>query len=111
MFTGFVCLLKKTQIQGQILGAGQDLETYTFLNQSLSLWSQPTGKLAGTHSWPFSLTPPRDVTVPVAATASHPASHATYQLPPRFSERGSQAHVDYKVVVTVRRRRFSVDST
>ena len=95
------------QLQGQVLGAGQDQEPYTFLDMTQSIWAQPNGKLNGAHSWAFSISPPREVTVPSASYSSP----MTYPLPPKFSERGSQAHVDYKIVVTVRRRRFSVDST
>lgn len=50
---------------------------------------------------------PREVVIP--GNSQTPAK--SYPLPPRFSERGSQAHIDYRIVVSVRRRRFSADST
>ena len=89
------------------MGAGQDLEPYTFLSVSEPLWAQTNGKISGTYSWSFSINVPREVVIP--GTAQTPEK--SYPLPPRFSERGSQAHIDYRIVVSVRRRRFSADST
>lgn len=90
-----------------ILGAGQDLEPYTFLSVPETLWAQENGKISGTYSWSFSINVPHEVDIP--GNAQTPAK--SYPLPPRFSERGSQAHIDYRIVVSVRRRRFSADST
>ncbi|VDB85673.1 unnamed protein product [Peniophora sp. CBMAI 1063] len=94
-------------LQGLILGAGQDLEPYTFLSVPETLWAQTNGKISGTYSWTFSINIPREVVIP--GNAQTPPR--SYPLPPRFSERGSQAHIDYRIVVSVRRRRFSADST
>ena len=89
------------------MGAGQDLEPYTFLSVSEPLWAQTSGKIAGTYSWTFSISVPREVNI--SGNTQTPAK--SYSLPPRFSERGSQAHIDYRIAVFVRRRRFSADST
>ncbi|KAA1477189.1 hypothetical protein DENSPDRAFT_884883 [Dentipellis sp. KUC8613] len=92
-------------VQAGATGVGQRLEI--FMETSQTLWSQPSGKLQGNHTWPFSITLPREI----AISESRNAPPRVYQLPPRFSERGSLAHIDYKLFVTIRRGILSVNST
>jgi hypothetical protein len=65
---------------------------------------QPSGKLSGKHSHPFSFVFPKDVTI------HEPDGPTVHPLPPKFHEKGI-LYIDYKVVVTVRRGKFSVDNS
>jgi hypothetical protein len=64
---------------------------------------QPSGRLSGKLSYPFKFEIPRDTTVYESDWA------LVYTLPPKFHEKGV-IYIDYKVVVTVRRGKFSVDN-
>jgi hypothetical protein len=85
---------------------GQEEEL--FLDVTKAVWtpaSPSEGKVVGQHTFPFSITIPRDVMiapVPKAAPKSFP-------LPPTFSERASPAYIDYRLFVTVRRGRLRVN--
>jgi len=85
---------------------GQEEEL--FLDIIEPVWTPASlgeGKLVGQHTFPFSITIPRDVMiapVPKAAPKSIP-------LPPTFSERASPAYIDYRLFVTVRRGRLRVN--
>ena len=92
------------QLQAGATGVGQRLDI--FLEKSQTLWSQSSGKLQGHYSWPFLIDLPREVTI---ATSRN--SQTVFSLPPRFSERGSLSHIEYKLTMTVRRGFLAVNST
>ena len=78
-----------------------------FLETTQTLWSQSSGKLQGSYAWTFSISIPSTVTM----AEGRNTPHRTYPLPPRFSERGSVAHIDYKLIVTIRRGMLAFNST
>lgn len=78
-------------------------ESSTFLEVSQTLAS-PSGKLSGQVSYPFKFVLPEDVTIYESNWAM------VYPVPPRFHEKGI-IYIDYKVVVTVRRGKFSGDNS
>jgi len=79
-------------------------EPHRFLELSQTLTKQSSGKLSGKLSLPFSFVLPDDVTIDESNWAM------VYPLPPKFHEKGYM-YIDYKIVVTVRRGMFSVDSS
>jgi hypothetical protein len=93
------------QLQAGATGVGQRLEI--FLEKSQTLWSQPSGKMQGHYSWPFLIDLPQEVTI----ATSNNSQTTTFPLPPRFSERGSLAQIEYQLIVTVRRGFLAVNST
>ncbi len=78
-------------------------ESTTFLEISRTL-ANPSGKLSGQVSYPFKFVLPDDVTIRESNWAM------VYPVPPRFHEKGVM-YIDYKIVVTVRRGRFSADNS
>jgi hypothetical protein len=62
---------------------------------------QPSGKLGGKHSHPFRFVFPNDVPVPDETV--------NFILPPKFHEKGI-LYIDYKIIVMVRRGKFSLDN-
>lgn len=78
-----------------------------FLETTQTLWSQSSGKLQGSYAWTFSISIPSTVTM----AEGRNTPHRTYPVPPRFSERGSVAHIDYKLIVTIRRGMLAFNST
>jgi len=79
-------------------------EPTPFIQLSRSLIKQPTGKLSGKHIYPYSFVLPDDVTI------DEPNWAMVYPLPPKYHEKGI-LYIDYKIVVTVRRGMFAVDSS
>jgi len=79
-------------------------EPRPFLELSQTLKKQSSGKLSGKLSLPFTFVIPDDVTIDESNWAM------VYPLPPKFHEKGFM-YIDYKIVVTVRRGMFSVDSS
>ncbi|THH15562.1 hypothetical protein EW146_g4934 [Bondarzewia mesenterica] len=92
-------------IQAGTTALGQQQEV--FLETSQTIWSQPSGKLQGFHSWTFSISIPTTVSLPEPRNPQPRVFH----LPPRFSERGGLVHIDYKISVTVKRGMLAVNST
>ena len=78
-------------------------ESSTFLDMSQIL-AKPSGKLSGEFSYPFKFVLPDDVTIFESNWVM------VYPVPPKFHEKGIM-YIDYKIVVTVRRGRFSVDNS
>ena len=66
--------------------------------------AQPAGKLSGRHSHPFRFILPNEVNVDESNWAM------VYPLPPKFHEKGI-LYIDYKIIVTVRRGKFSLDNS
>ena len=62
---------------------------------------QTSGKLGGKHSHSFEFQFPTDVLVPDEAVH--------FILPPKFHEKGI-LYIDYKIIVMVRRGKFSLDN-
>jgi hypothetical protein len=85
---------------------GQEEELFLDITEPVWTPASPSeAKVVGQHTFPFSITIPRDVKiapVPKAAPKSIP-------LPPTFSERASPAYIDYRLFVTVRRGRLRVN--
>ncbi|KAH9972190.1 hypothetical protein BGW80DRAFT_1446134 [Lactifluus volemus] len=79
-------------------------EPNVFLEMSNTLVNQPSGKLEGKHSFPFRFTLPTDITVYESSWAM------VYPLPPTFHEKGI-LYIDYKVLVSVKRGKFSVGNS
>ncbi|KAF8489462.1 hypothetical protein F5888DRAFT_1808813 [Russula emetica] len=79
-------------------------ESHTFLEISKVLIRHQPRKLSGKYSYPFSFVLPDDVRIDESKWVM------VYPLPPKFHEKGS-LFIDYKIVVTVRRGLFSVDSS
>ncbi|KAF8815522.1 hypothetical protein BYT27DRAFT_7193253 [Phlegmacium glaucopus] len=77
-----------------------------FLQQTQTLWT-PTAengsKLKGKHSWPFSFILEREVQM------KDDKNETMYRIPPNFTERASRAYIDYKLIVTVHRGKWSID--
>lgn len=85
---------------------GQDEELFLDITEPVWTPASPSeGKLVGQHTFPFSITIPRDVTIAPAPKAE-PKS---FPLPPTFSERASPAYIDYRLFLTVRRGRLRVN--
>ena len=55
----------------------------------------------GWRSLPFAITLPAENFL---ADKVKPAAPTPFPLPPSFSEKGSPAYIDYKVIATIRRR-------
>ena len=85
---------------------GQEEELFLDITEPVWTPASPSeGNLVGQHTFPFSITIPRDVLiapVPKAARKNLP-------LPPTYSERASPAYIDYRLFVTVRRGRLRVN--
>jgi len=98
--------LASKKIHAGTTAVGQEEERFLDITESVWTPTSPSeGKVVGQHTFPFSITIPRDVTiapVPKAAPKSFP-------LPPTFSERASPAYIDYRLFVTVRRGRLRVN--
>ncbi|KAI0303668.1 hypothetical protein B0F90DRAFT_1309737 [Multifurca ochricompacta] len=92
----------KITLQGETTQLSQ--KPHVFLELSQTLITQPSGKLSGKSSHPFSFILPGDVTIDESNWAM------VYPVPPKFHEKGI-LYIDYKIVVTVRRRLLSVDNT
>lgn len=94
------------QIRAENTAVGQ--EPLPFLDLSEILWTpSSSSKLVGNLSWPFSITLPKEVSVPEKEKG--PAKN--FPLPPTFTERASAAYIDYKIIVTVKRGAFKVNQT
>ncbi|KAI0052246.1 hypothetical protein FA95DRAFT_1569344 [Auriscalpium vulgare] len=91
-------------LQATVSITGQ--QALDFLNIPQILFAQSSGKLHGTHSWPFAIALPREVTLGNSMRSAH-----TFCLPPRFSEPHSFVHIDYRIVATVKRHKFAVNSS
>jgi hypothetical protein len=65
-------------------------------------------KLHGHYSWPFTLTLPRQVTLPDDTNSSNIAR--TFFLPPTFLERNTKVSVQYDIHAHIRRGKFRTDS-
>ncbi|KAJ7285159.1 hypothetical protein C8J57DRAFT_1290587 [Mycena rebaudengoi] len=98
-------------VTGRIVtGAGLD-DTFTFLNQSLTLWSKAdsrssgaSSKLLGSCLWPFSIPLPKAVSI-------KEGGHDTlFRLPETFLERHTKASVSYEICVLVSRGKLRADS-
>jgi hypothetical protein len=79
-------------------------EPGVFLELSNTLVSQSSGKLEGKHSFPFRFVLPADIAIDESTWTM------VYPLPPKFHEKGF-LYIDYKVLVTVKRGKFSVDNS
>jgi hypothetical protein len=80
-----------------------------FLDKTEPVWtpaSSNEAKVIGQHTYPFSISIPRDAMVSPAPNAT-PRS---FSLPPTFSERASTTHIDYKLYVTMRRGGMGLSS-
>ncbi|KAH9003147.1 hypothetical protein EDB86DRAFT_3073627 [Lactarius hatsudake] len=88
-------------IKGECTHLTQESSTFLEVSQTLA---SPSGKLSGQVSYPFKFVLPENVTIYESNWAM------VYPVPPRFHEKGI-IYIDYKVVVTVRRGKFSGDTS
>ncbi|KAI9439828.1 hypothetical protein H4582DRAFT_1551445 [Lactarius indigo] len=91
----------RIMIKGESTHLTQESSTFLEVSQTLA---SPLKKLSGQVSYPFKFVLPEDVTIYESNWAM------VYPVPPRFHEKGI-IYIDYKVVVTVRRGRFSGDNS
>ncbi|KAI0255041.1 hypothetical protein BJV78DRAFT_1279651 [Lactifluus subvellereus] len=87
-------------IRGGMVAVGQEEDV--FLDKTEPVWTPASSNganLIGQHTYPFSISIPRDATV----TPAPNATPRSFSLPPTFSERASPAYIDYRLYVTVRR--------
>ena len=86
----FVIFPEKIRAETTVIGQGEEF----FLDKIEPVWTPGSaceGKVVGQHTYPFSITIPRD-----AMVAPGPkASSKRFSLPPTFPERASSAHIDY----------------
>ncbi|KZT67457.1 hypothetical protein DAEQUDRAFT_713475 [Daedalea quercina L-15889] len=97
-------------VTASMTAVGQEEERFLHISQSLWSNKDPSkGKLpAGRSSWPFAIVLPEKIAPAGKSKASSPAP---YPLPPSFSEKGSPAYIDYKLITTVRRGLFKSNQT
>ncbi|CAK5269750.1 unnamed protein product [Mycena citricolor] len=109
-------------IRGQIVTGPNEQDRVCFLDLTTPLWIKggstprrenvqtptlPGGKLNGDYHWPFSISLPKEVTLP-DPQAKH-GSPKTYHLPQTFLERSSRASVFYELFVHLARSTFRGD--
>ncbi|KAL4243374.1 hypothetical protein ABKN59_010865 [Abortiporus biennis] len=107
-------------VVGQLTTSATD--AYTFLQIHKELWSvsrgEPpilpsnnaatstfNGKLRGIFRWPFSFTLPANVSIKTPQGRAE-----SFRVPPSFSERMSRVHIQYQLIVQIRRGKFRIDS-
>ncbi|KAH9928377.1 uncharacterized protein B0H18DRAFT_1157817 [Fomitopsis serialis] len=92
-----------------LTAVGQEEERFLYVSQTLWSGKDPSANTlpTGRSSWPFEITLPEEIT----RTSRVKASSPTCPLPPSFSEKGSPAYIDYKLVATVRRGLFKSNQT
>lgn len=121
-------LILALQVKGQIMTSGRYPNQTTFVDECTTLWSKEmgdprypdsssngrySGKLMGSYTFPFSITLPSTVTLPLAgssSTSSTPGASGPFRLPETFLERQSQVTVQYDMELNILRSRFRVDS-
>lgn len=67
--------------------------------------SEFTGRLYGHHQWPFTFAIPPNVEI---SNSNGPKE--VYRTPPSFSERLTSVHIQYQLIVRIRRGKFRIDS-
>ncbi|KAJ6624070.1 hypothetical protein B0H10DRAFT_1785291 [Mycena sp. CBHHK59/15] len=108
-------------IRGQIITGPQKQDRVCFLDTSTPLWlkgmpnprepgaaasdSHYSGKLSGDYHWPFSISLPKEVTLP-----DKQGRVRTFHLPQTFLERTTRASVYYELFVHIARSTFRVDN-
>lgn len=121
VFRGVLHLDFIVQIRGQIITGPQNKDRLYFLDTSTPLWvkgmanprdSDPVahhGQLSGDYHWPFSISLPKEVTLP-DPSGKPPGALKTYHLPQTFLERTTRASVYYELFVHIARSTFRVDN-
>ncbi|KAF8071809.1 hypothetical protein FPV67DRAFT_1560575 [Lyophyllum atratum] len=106
-------------VTGRIITGANASDAFTFLNQSLPIWSKVTdiprvpspsegaskSKLLGRCEWPLSISLPRTVTVPDGT-----GSMETCNLPETFLERHTIASIQYDFTIHISRGMLRADS-
>lgn len=106
-------------ITGRVITGSHSSGSFTFLNQSSTIWSKSGGfqrsqssfdgtsssKLRGTCKWPLSLSLPRKVNV----TNSHGDTDC-YPLPETFLERQMSASIQYDFTLLIGRGKLRTDN-
>lgn len=121
------------QIRGEYLTGANPDQQLTFLDLSYPLWSQSegdprsvnasrdinitfghvssvpparfSGRLLGQYTWPFSITLPKEVSVP-CGKGKQPQMFA---LPQTFNERHAKGSINYEVSLRINRGKFQSD--
>jgi len=113
------------QVKGQVNTGARPVDTFTFLDHSLTLWSKAmgdpsnpstpsssvsrySGKLFGVYHWPFSFTLPQEVILPDVNGAGN--ARQAFRLPQTFLERLTQPSIHYELIVHIIRSKFRVDT-
>ncbi|KAJ8494406.1 hypothetical protein ONZ45_g13242 [Pleurotus djamor] len=94
-------------VTGRIItGAGSN-ESFTFLTNTLSLWSKADSdvKLQGSSKWPFSMPLPKVVSLPTASGVP-----LVCAMPETFMERGMMASIQYEITLRIARGKLRADS-
>jgi hypothetical protein len=107
-------------VRGRIITGAYDGDNYTFLDNSIMVWSKTmgdprnplfpvdgkfNGKLLGDYLLPFSFPFPSELPHP-----ADPTSHSLYRLPQTFRERTTGVDIQYDLIVHVSRGRLRADS-
>ncbi|KAJ7761955.1 hypothetical protein DFH07DRAFT_739629 [Mycena maculata] len=98
-------------VTGRIITGSNIDDQYTFLSQSLPLWSKADSrasgdapKLLGTCLWPFS------IPLPKAVSLKDGGHDTLFRLPETFLERHTRASISYEISVLVSRGKLRADS-
>lgn len=87
-------------LRGRVITSFLDGGSYTFMDHRVPIWHRSStnktmdGKLVGAHSWPFSFPFPQEVCIPGRESETFPA-------PQTFLERGTNANVQYDLVLRI----------
>ncbi|KIJ93581.1 hypothetical protein K443DRAFT_684471 [Laccaria amethystina LaAM-08-1] len=83
-------------LRGRVITSFLDGGSYTFIDHRIPIWHRcgsADGKLVGTYSWPFSFPFPQEVSIP--------GRSKTFPAPQTFLERGTNANVQYDLVLHI----------
>jgi len=107
------------QVTGRIITGAHSGDSFTFLSQSVPIWSKstdvrrnplssevpPQQKLLGHHKLPLSISLPRQVNVP-----NDRGGADTCPLPETFLERHTPASIQYDFTILISRGKLRADS-
>lgn len=104
------------QVKGHIIIGANAGERLTFLERATTLWLQSNGpesistapsdrKLQGDYLWPFTVSLPKEVVLPVASKNTQ----ETFRLPQTFTERHASASIQYDINLRLVRGKLRPD--
>ncbi|KAF7363032.1 hypothetical protein MVEN_00655000 [Mycena venus] len=93
------------KVEGSVITGTMVDDRTRFLHLSTCLWTRKTSPPAVGHAiWPFSISLPREVTIPLSGQQS------TFRMPQSFLERNARVTVLYEISVSLSRGMFRSDS-